>query len=732
MAKSLQSDETSAILNAVSGEVVLPKVSRKYVLGLVATALAVLMLPMLYMASIALVPGILFAAYRHADQFAVGWNPVVRYSVLAAISLFGVAFLLGLLKPFLASVGAVKRFRILRPGAEPVLYAYVNRLCDVIGAPRPLEIHVNCDLNAGAEFRCGWLNVFGTRKMSLHLGLPLVAGLSLEQLTGVLAHELGHFTQRTAMWLETMVRRTNLWFLRAARERDSIDEWIDRQCRARGPMALVCYPAQSIIWLARRLFHGLATAGMTISCSMSREMEYNADRCQVRVVGNRAFTSTLRRLRELTIAHQISFRDVVAFYQEGRLPDDMIALSVANIGFITPEVKKKLIRMMRDETTGAFDSHPSDQDRIAAAIKDGSQGIFQTGSLSSAQPATILFCQFAEISKSMTAQFYQDAFTGNIASGMLHPVEKLLARQSVQIDAAKALKRYFQADLPRLRPLPIAAQSMDPPENPREVALALKASRIRMIEELVNYKRLTPGYATAVETFSQTVAAQELSLAKIEFIPAEFQLKDASADAIAAKLSRSREGVATLAGKLLPFETEAGNRLSFALQLLHLPSVMGKIPQGDELWFQISELLPAAQFVNQLIGELPTLRIAIRRLGVLNERSQVARSNDRVKELIASHLKSVRANLNSIRKEMGNHLYPFDHADAKMTVREYALPHIPDESDLKGILVATEQMQSRLISIQTRLFARLAQAAEKVEEAIGMPPLPEPTADEAD
>jgi hypothetical protein len=35
-------------------------------------------------------------------------------------------------------------------------------------------------------------------------------------------------------------------------------------------------------------------------------------------------------------------------------------------------------------------------------------------------------------------------------------------------------------------------------------------------------------------------------------------------------------------------------------------------------------------------------------------------------------------------------------------------------------------MQSRLIVVQSRLFARLARAAEKVEQALGMSPLPEP------
>ena len=51
-----------------------------------------------------------------------------------------------------------------------------------------------------------------------------------------------------------------------------------------------------------------------------------------------------------------------------------------------------------------------------------------------------------------------------------------------------------------------------------------------------------------------------------------------------------------------------------------------------------------------------------------------------------------------------------------MTLRVYALPVIPDEHDLGGLVQVTSQMQSRLITIQSRLFARLARAAEKIEE----------------
>ena len=114
---------------------------------------------------------------------------------------------------------------------------------------------------------------------------------------------------------------------------------------------------------------------------------------------------------------------------------------------------------------------------------------------------------------------------------------------------------------------------------------------------------------------------------------------------------------------------------------------------------------------------------------ILWERNRGRKPSERVLNLILSQMESLRLRLISIQQEMGNHLYPFDHAQAEMTLRVYALPQIPDEHNLGGLVQVTELMQSRLTSIQSRLFARLARAAEKVEEAVGMPPLPEPAAE---
>lgn len=728
--KSIAAEQRQRILNAIADQVPLPVVSRQYVLGLAMTATVLLILPLLYITILALIAVGLVVLIAHSASFFSSWHPAARYGLMGLATFIGVSMILGMIKPFFGRTSAAKRPRALSRSAEPFLYEFVDRLCDALGVRRPAAICVTCDLNAFAEFQHAWKSLFSNQPITLRLGLPLVAGLTLKQFTGLLAHELGHFTQRTAVWLENMVRRINHGFSQAAYEPDAIDHWLSKQIAAKGPHAVLCRGVKLISRATRWILLGFATAAETVSCSMSQQMEFHADCCEARTVGARTFTQTLWQSRQLSVAYQMSFRDIKDFHHEGRLPDNLIALSIANVSLITARVKRQLRQLMLEQQTGLFASHPSDRDRIDAVNAEGASGSFRKNLLPIDLPASVLFAQFDELSKSVTLHFYQDRWNQPIKPKLLHPVDQLLERQANEMAAARALKRYFQTEVPRLRPLPIAAQSTEPPENHDEVTREVAKCRERMLIELPTYKRLTPRYRVAEETLFETIAAQALLQARLTFEPSDFSLTVATAEVVDLKQGRAREGLTNLAGKLLPFESEAGNRLSFALQLLHVQKIVEQIDDGDLLHYEVGDLLPAAQYVSRLIGELPTLRITYCRLMTLWERLDEKAAQKRTLEVIAHQISTLRHRLVTIQAEMGHHLYPFDHAKADTTLREHLLPLIPAELDIGGLVKVTDQLQSRLVSIQLRLFARLAQAAEKIESVIGMPPLPDPVEDD--
>src|SRR5262249_33647488 len=120
-----------------------------------------------------------------------GRAAVMAVLVYAAPLVIGGILILFMLKPLFSRPANQSRTRTLKRQTEPVLFAFVERICEAVGAPRPRQIQVDCEVNASASFRRGLLSMFGN-DLVLTIGAPLVAGLNLRQFAGVLAHEFGH------------------------------------------------------------------------------------------------------------------------------------------------------------------------------------------------------------------------------------------------------------------------------------------------------------------------------------------------------------------------------------------------------------------------------------------------------------------------------------------------------------------------------------------------------------
>jgi hypothetical protein len=67
--------------------------------------------------------------------------------------------------------------------------------------------------------------------------------------------------------------------------------------------------------------------------------------------------------------------------------------------------------------------------------------------------------------------------------------------------------------------------------------------------------------------------------------------------------------------------------------------------------------------------------------------------------------------------------YPFKHGNEQATVGHYAVELIPDKRDIDAILGQTDRTLSRLFELSNRGAARLVWMAEKVEAALGLPPI---------
>lgn len=348
-----------------------------YRLTMLVVTVVMVLLPLVYLA---LIGGVIWGAWwyaTHAWSVLLGGLVAIKVRLLLYVAPLIVAGILVvfMIKPLFAPPSQTTRPLRLTRNQEPILFDFVERLCKVVGAPVPKEIHVDCQVNASASFRRGWISLLSS-DLVLTIGLPLVAGLSLRQFAGVLAHEFGHFGQRAGMRLTYVVRSLNGWFYRLVYERDALDAQLQDAARESDRLALIWGLAILCVGLSRKILHGLMMAGHAVSSSMMRQMEFDADRYEARLVGPRVFESTVRDLISLGAAYQQSLSDLSGLWREGRLADSLPHLVAANHQRLAPQIAGEIEQHLASGKTRLFDTHPADRDRIASAARERGDGIF--------------------------------------------------------------------------------------------------------------------------------------------------------------------------------------------------------------------------------------------------------------------------------------------------------------------------------------------------------------------
>src|SRR5947209_1111991 len=91
---------------------------------------------------------------------------------------------------------------------QPLLFAFIRRLCSETQAPMPYRVFLNAQVNAAVFYNNSVLSLFWPTHKNLLIGLGLVNVLNLSEFKAVLAHEFGHFSQ-SSMKLGSYVYMAN-------------------------------------------------------------------------------------------------------------------------------------------------------------------------------------------------------------------------------------------------------------------------------------------------------------------------------------------------------------------------------------------------------------------------------------------------------------------------------------------------------------------------------------------
>lgn len=185
----------------------------------------------------------------------------------------------------------------LTENEHPELWAFVHKICEETGAPKPKSIYVDPDVNAYVAYSNMWLSLFLPVRKELTIGMGLTDCLTLSEFKAVISHEFGHFAQRS-MKIGSYIISANTIIHDMIFERDKWDDVLDQWRASDIRLSAAAWVITPIIWLIRQTLNLFYQFLNIMYSSLSREMEFNADKVAVSTSGSDAIISALWKLDE--------------------------------------------------------------------------------------------------------------------------------------------------------------------------------------------------------------------------------------------------------------------------------------------------------------------------------------------------------------------------------------------------------------------------------------------------
>jgi Zn-dependent protease with chaperone function len=724
------------VVAGLEGSIARVRVGALYRPSLLVVAVAMLVLPMIY---IALIIGTGYLVYLHAinDTFLLessGRAALVRVFAYLAPIVVGGVIVVFMIKPLFARERRIQAPLTVDEREQPVLHAFVHKLADIVGAPRPKRIDVDCHVNASASFDQGFRG-FLRGDLVLTIGLPLVVGLDARQLSGVLAHELGHFAQGGALRLAYVIRSINGWFARVVYDRDDWDDALQAAAGPRSHLAVrgLARVAALMVWTARQILKLLMIIGHGVSAFMLRQMEFDADRYQARIAGCEAFAQVAEKLALLQVASQAALNDLSAAWREQRLCDDLPALVQWRESDMPADIRQKVVEHARLERTRWFDTHPCDTDRITNARRDGGQPLFQFDA-----PASALFRDLTDLSRRATVAFYHRAFGGAVRLEHLISTESMVASRTQTQQHHGALRRYFQGLIHPIRPVFLEG-TIDRIGDRDAAAEMLLDLRAQFLSARPEAQAAAEAWAQCDQRLVAVARLKSLRNAGVKKIAADvYKLSTLDDDALRKFTCEQRachsQAQATLAHAL----TLGMQRMELALRLkMDAPPVLKSDANAFNAEGGLLDVAsaspscgrPLEEALRSLSAAAPTIE-AIRQhshaLAALLSACQLQANDEHLIGAVLSSARKTLAALAQLRDPLGRVPYPYDHLDRTATVYSFILQQLPAADAVGDVAHAAETALESLYSLYMRLLSDLAACAEAVEQSLGMPALPEP------
>lgn len=334
---------------------------------------------------------------------------------------------------------------------EPQLFAFVHRIADEAGARRPHKVFLTPEVNAAVAYDVSFWNLVFPSRKNLYIGLGLVNLLTLDEMKAVLAHEFGHFAQRT-MAVGTWVYVAQQAVSAIVARRDGFDTFLNGLSRVDLRIAWIGWLGRLVVWSIRSVLDTAFRGLVVLQRGLSREMEFQADLIAVSLTGSDSIVHALHRLAAGDEALDRADAFAAAEARAERPVADLYALQTRclagirdlrndpGFGTVPPlpavdPARHRVFDAHFAETPRMWATHPPSRDREENAKRR------YVGSVLDPRPAWSLFRDPEATRRSMTAQMLARTLP-DAAKHPPAPLEDSLGRLSAQFARHASDARY--------------------------------------------------------------------------------------------------------------------------------------------------------------------------------------------------------------------------------------------------------------------------------------------------
>jgi Zn-dependent protease with chaperone function len=347
---------------------------------------------------------------------------------------------------------------------QPELVAMVHAIADEAQAPKPKKIFISHDVNASVFYNSSFWSMFLPVRKNLMIGLGLVNALNKSELQAVIAHEFGHFSQRS-MKLGSFVYHVNHIIYNMLYRNDGFGKGIQTFSQVHFIFYLF---ARITIWIIQGIQFVLRQMYKLVNLSymgLSRQMEFHADLVAANVSGSNNIISALQRIETADHCYHATLEGYNKLIKQEKVASDFYADHQTVLHHFVQaheEIKGEEAVQPRVNIKDQWASHPTTPERKAYLDQ------FDLSGPVDPEPAWSLFSNPGQLKQELTRFFYRD-IPGVEQKTALQPADFADFYQAEQRNYAlpKVFGRYYDNrsvkpfDLAEARMLPATASFPD-------------------------------------------------------------------------------------------------------------------------------------------------------------------------------------------------------------------------------------------------------------------------------